>query len=107
MTYQALTEKTSETTPTQSGPFVPFSALDNKARTEPSNLRIIPNVADLNNESNKFEPMNEPSIPEFTSKTAIRERPEVPEKSDLIKCSYCGAELSSDYAFCNKCGAKL
>jgi small GTP-binding protein len=96
--FQALSEKTSESTQTQSGPFVPFSALDDSVKTEPSTLRIIPNVADLN---------NEPTIPEFTSKNEIREQPQIPGKSDLTKCSYCGAMLSSDYAFCNKCGAKL
>ena len=106
--FQALSEKTSETTQTQSGPFVPFSALDDNVRTEPSSLRIIPNVADLNNESFKAQEIpNEPTIPEFTSKTEIREQPQIPGKSDLTKCSYCGAMLSSDYAFCNKCGAKL
>jgi len=103
--FQALSEKTSETTQTQSGPFVPFSALDDNVRTEPSTLRIIPNVADLNNESFKTQEIsNEPTIPTFTSKTKIREQP---GKSDLTKCSYCGSMLSSDYAFCNKCGAKL
>ncbi len=103
--FQALSEKTSETTQTQSGPFVPFSALDDNVRTEPSTLRIIPNVADLNNESFKTQEIsNEPTIPTFTSKTKIREQS---GKSDLTKCSYCGSMLSSDYAFCNKCGAKL
>ena len=106
--FQALTEKTSETTQTQSGPFVPFTALNDNVRTETSTLRIIPNVADLNNESFKAQEIpNEPTIPEFTSKTVIREQPQIPEKSDFTKCSYCGAILSSEYAFCNKCGAKL
>ena len=106
--FQALTEKTSEITQTQSGPFVPFSALDDNVRTETSTLRIIPNVADLKNESFKAQEIpNEPTIPEFTSKTVIREQPQIPGKSDFTKCSYCGAILSSDYAFCNKCGAKL
>jgi len=106
--FQALSEKTSETTQTQNGPFVPFSALNENVVTEPSTLRIIPNVADLNNESFKAQEIpNEPTIPEFTSKTEIREQPQIPGKSDLTKCSYCGAILSSDYAFCNKCGAKL
>jgi len=106
--FQALSEKTSETTQTQSGPFVPFSALDDNVRTETSTLRIIPNVADLNNEPFKAQEIPiEPTIPDFTSKTEIREQSQIPGKSDLTKCSYCGSMLSSDYAFCNKCGAKL
>jgi len=106
--FQALTEKTSEIAPTQSGPFVPFTALDDNVAPDSSTLRIIPNVADLNNKSFKAQEItNEPTIPEFTSKAVIPEQPQVSEKKDFTKCSYCGAILSSDYAFCNKCGAKL
>ena len=103
--FQTLTEKTAEV---QSGPFVPFTASKKSATAESSNLRIIPNVADIDKESSNVRGMqSEPNISQISSTNAIHDQSHSKEKKGLIICAYCGAMLSSDYAFCNKCGAKL
>jgi ribosomal protein L40E len=86
--FQTLSQKTEQPTPTQGASFIPFGEKATSDKQEPSSLRIIPNVADFDKDLNQA-----PSTPS--------------ERKDIIICSYCGAMLSSDYAFCNKCGAKL
>ncbi|MBA7680417.1 hypothetical protein ES703_88733 [subsurface metagenome] len=86
--FQTLSQKTEQPTPTQGASFIPFGEKDNSDKQEPSSLRIIPNVADFDKDLNQ--------APSTQS-----------ERKDIIICSYCGAMLSSDYTFCNKCGAKL
>jgi ribosomal protein L40E len=62
-------------------------------------LRIIPNVTDIENETSSFT-----VFPPAETENKQTE----PEKSKvLLVCKQCGATLSSDYAFCNKCGSKL
>jgi small GTP-binding protein len=106
--FQTLTEKTKESTQAQVAPFMQFTATDKSAATETSNLRIIPNVADIDNESfNVPEIPSEPTIPYIASESANQKQAQAQHKKELVICSHCGAMLSSDYAFCNKCGAKL
>ncbi|MFX0176869.1 MAG: hypothetical protein ACFE85_11625, partial [Candidatus Hodarchaeota archaeon] len=66
---------------------------------ESSTLRIIPNVADIESESIYFTVIK-PTTP-------TKKKGEKAKSTDLIICEQCGAILSSDYAFCNKCGNKL
>ncbi len=82
--FESLDNKPEETKPTAA--FIPFTASETET-SETSKLRIIPNVADIGEIS---------SLP-----------PQPVAKSGLVVCGECGQELSSDYAFCNKCGAKL
>jgi small GTP-binding protein len=98
--FQTLTQKTDQIPQTQSDSFVPFSSPADKQETKEgsSSLRIIPNVADIESEPSSF--------------TVIRKSPdqELKQESkpkDFLICDQCGATLSSDYAFCNKCGNKL
>jgi ribosomal protein L40E len=97
--FQTLTQRTDEAPAKNNAPFLPFNATKSVVEEEKSKLRIIPNVADI--DSN------------FTSFTAIISSQTVPEekqkekKKDLLICEQCGTTLSSDYAFCNKCGNKL
>jgi small GTP-binding protein len=98
--FQTLTQKTDQIPQTQSDSFVPFISPADKQETkeESSSLRIIPNVADIESEPSSF--------------TVIRKSPdqELKQESkpkDFLICDQCGATLSSDYAFCNKCGNKL
>jgi len=87
--FQALTQKPGETS--KSSLFTPFSPSE---KSESSKLRIIPNVADLENFSNPLPPI--PTVQDKSSK-----------RRETIVCKQCGAVLSSDYAFCNKCGSAL
>jgi small GTP-binding protein len=95
--FQTLTQRSEETESGESSPFIPFLETKQTKAEEPSTLRIIPNVADIENESNDFTVLTStPPVKELKSKS-----------KDLIICEQCGAVLSSDYAFCNKCGNKL
>ena len=79
--------------------FRPFSAKEKTGSSESSKLRIIPNVDDIT-----FEPQPAAVLPT----TPEVEKPKKSEKKkEIIICKQCGAILSSDYAFCNKCGSKL
>jgi small GTP-binding protein len=84
---------------TSRGTFIPFVSSDESSKEESSSLRIIPNVTDIENETSSFTAFT----PTQTENKQIE-----PEKSkELLVCKQCGATLSSDYAFCNKCGSKL
>ncbi|MBY9017288.1 MAG: GTP-binding protein [Candidatus Lokiarchaeota archaeon] len=96
--FQALTQKTEEVKIEESAPFVSFAASEEPKTEESSTLRIIPNVADIEPESNSF------TVITSSSKPSIDEEP---KPKDFLTCSQCGAILSSDYDFCNKCGNKL
>ena len=98
--FQTLSQKTDQIPQTESDSFVPFISPTEKQmnKEQSSSLRIIPNVADIESEPSSF--------------TVIRKSPEQELKQesksgDLLICDQCGATLSSDYAFCNKCGNKL
>jgi Ras-related protein Rab-1A len=75
---------------------IPFIAATQETK-EPSSskLRIIPNIADI-----EQEPIS-PSQQEIFSDNVK------PNSKELLVCEQCGAILSADYAFCNKCGHKL
>ncbi|MFX1396951.1 MAG: GTP-binding protein [Promethearchaeota archaeon] len=74
--------------------FTPFTPTPESE--EHSNLKIIPNIADYEKDQNSFMA----SLPvEPTGKKK--------NKKKKVICNNCGASLSSDYAFCNKCGSPL
>jgi small GTP-binding protein len=95
--FQTLTHKTEENSMTEkSESFVPFIGTEKKEDKKSSTLRIIPNVADI-----------EPEPSGFTALTPPQEDTPKAQSKDLLVCEQCGAILSADYAFCNKCGNKL
>ncbi len=87
--FQALTQKPGSTS--KNNLFTPFTPSE---KSESSKLRIIPNVADIDNFNNPLPPV--PTVQDKSSK-----------RRETIMCKQCGAVLSSDYAFCNKCGSAL
>jgi hypothetical protein len=93
--FQALKQRTDGETEEKPKAFVPFVASEKKKEESTPKLRIIPNIADIEKESPSFIaiPSTEP-VAKAKSK-------------DFLTCEQCGAILSSDYAFCNKCGNKL
>ncbi|MFX1378519.1 MAG: GTP-binding protein [Promethearchaeota archaeon] len=90
--FQALSQKT-ETEKTSLPTFMPFTAKTQTETQETSKLRIIPNVSDLE---------ATPSQPQPVQKKQTKS-----SGKQIIICKQCGAILSSDYQFCNKCGSKL
>jgi len=97
--FQTLTQKFEENSIDQSIPFMPFNATKKSEEEEKSKLRIIPNISDIESEPSKFTAITSPQI--------VQEEKKDPKPKDLLVCEQCGAILSSDYAFCNKCGGKL
>ncbi|MFX1529945.1 MAG: GTP-binding protein [Promethearchaeota archaeon] len=95
--FQTLTQKDDEFAQAQSSHFIPFSEKKESQVQETSKLRIIPNAADIGSKPSGFTPIQ----PKTQSKAAR------PGSKELIICKNCGAILSSDYAFCNKCGTSL
>ncbi|MFX1388781.1 MAG: GTP-binding protein [Promethearchaeota archaeon] len=94
--FQTLAQKTDDTEKQAVSAFMPFTPKEEDDSQETSTLRIIPNVADVQRETVSFTP-TPPSQP-VTPKSADKE---------IIICKACGAILSSDYQFCNKCGSQL
>ncbi|MHA2179883.1 MAG: GTP-binding protein [Promethearchaeota archaeon] len=94
--FQALTQKDDEPEKVQSSSFIPFSNKGETQNQEKSKLRIIPNAADIETKPSSFTPIQ--SIPQTQDSS---------NKKELIICKNCGAMLSSDYTFCNKCGSQL
>ncbi|MGQ4875057.1 MAG: GTP-binding protein [Promethearchaeia archaeon] len=92
--FQTLSSK-AEDEPLSKGVFIPFTPKEQSAEST-TKLRIIPNVEDIKAET---------PIMIDGSKQETKEKPK--KKQDIVICKQCGAILSSDYAFCNKCGAKL
>ncbi|MFX1503262.1 MAG: zinc-ribbon domain-containing protein, partial [Promethearchaeota archaeon] len=97
--FQTLSQKVDSTEKALAESFVPFRAEKESQSQETSKLRIIPNVSDLETKQ---------TISSFNQK-ATPVQPSVSKSSgkEMTICKQCGATLSSDYAFCNKCGAKL
>ncbi len=89
--FQTLSKKTEEPEKKSVASFVPFSKTKESETQESSKLRIIPNITDT-----------ESGITSFTQNEQSK-----PAGKDTTSCSQCGSFLSSDYAFCNKCGSKL
>jgi Ras-related protein Rab-11A len=86
--FQTLSQKTDESEKTSVADFMPFTTKKGSETQEASKLRIIPSASDLG------------------SKPAQVESPK-PSGKDVLICNNCGAVLSSDYQFCNKCGSQL
>jgi len=95
--FQTLSQKAEDTTTPLTSSFVPFSATKESEIEETSTLRIIPNVEDVETKPAAFTPIQ--------SSKPIQEQPTTGK--EMIVCKKCGAILSADYAFCNKCGTKL
>ncbi|MCK4686804.1 MAG: zinc ribbon domain-containing protein, partial [Candidatus Lokiarchaeota archaeon] len=94
--FQALTQKAEESDQAKTSTFIPFAATKKSEIQESSKLRIIPNVADIESTT--------PTTPVVLINQKIDQQP---ASKEIIICKQCGAILSSDYAFCNKCGTKL
>ncbi len=97
--FQTLTQRTEEIAEESSAPFAPFTDTKRIDEEEKSKLRIIPNIADIDS--------NFTSFTAITSSHSVQEEKQKEKKKDLLICEQCGTILSSDYAFCNKCGNKL
>jgi len=97
--FQTLTQRTEEFPAESSASYVPFTATKRVDEEEKSKLRIIPNVADIDS--------NFTSFTAITSSHSVHEEKQKEKKKDLLICEQCGTMLSSDYAYCNKCGNKL
>jgi hypothetical protein len=97
--FQTLTQKDDETEKPQSSTFVPFSKTVESQDQEKTKLRIIPNATNIETKPSSLTPIQ--SSPQSQSKISSS------KKKELIICKSCGAMLSSDYAFCNKCGSQL
>ena len=98
--FQTLSQRTGDT-PEEitTDTFLPFTSSEEHSKEESSTLRIIPNVADIESETSSFTA--------FTPTKAETQPQEIKKSKELLVCKQCGATLSSDYAFCNKCGSKL
>ncbi|MFW9970421.1 MAG: GTP-binding protein [Candidatus Odinarchaeota archaeon] len=90
--FQTLSQKT-VTEKTSSSTFMPFIPKQEPETQEKSKLRIIPNVSDIESVSPR-------------PKQVQKKQPK-PSGKEVIICKQCGAVLSSDYQFCNKCGMQL
>ena len=97
--FQTLTQKSEVVSHDQSVPFKPFTGASKSKEEGVSKLRIIPNVADVEADSNSFTA--------FTSTQQVEDVKPKTKSKDLLICEQCGSILSSDYTFCNKCGNKL
>ena len=96
--FQTLAQKGDEEENSQTSSFIPFSSPKESKNQEISKLRIIPNVNGVDTHLRKFTPI--------TPQPTTQKKPKSGKK-DLIICKNCGGILSSDYAFCNKCGSQL
>jgi small GTP-binding protein len=94
--FQTLAQKTDDTEKQTVSVFMPFTPKVEDDSQETSTLRIIPNVADVQSKTASFTPTQpmQPATPTSAEK-------------EIIICKACGAILSSDYQFCNKCGSQL
>ena len=97
--FQALTQKSEEAVQTKTPFFTPFTAATEPELEKASKIRIIPNISDIENKPRAVSVV--PSTP------AIKQQAQEQKKREIIICKQCGAILSSDYMFCNKCGSKL
>ncbi len=101
MFFQAISSKTEASSGSKPAPFAPLMGSKKAEKAEGSTLRIIPNIVDSENMVSSADKMT--PVPTFT----VEKQEQKPKKKEVIICRQCGALLSSDYAFCNKCGAKL
>ncbi len=93
---EALSIKTKKK-PNKPAPiFTPFTPAPEESE-EPSKLKIIPNIADYEKDQDTFM-STLPPVEQVGNKKG---------KKKTVICGSCGASLSSDYAFCNKCGSPL
>jgi Ras-related protein Rab-11A len=110
--FERLSKKTDQIATPQSAQFIPFGAKQTSSDQEPSKLKIIPNIADLEERQGQV-PSQKPStgiFENYQQKEPLGStRGEIPatRKSNMVICPQCGAMLSSEYAFCNKCGSKI
>ncbi|MHA2290080.1 MAG: hypothetical protein ACXABG_14945, partial [Promethearchaeota archaeon] len=97
--FQTLTHRTEDLQADHSVPFMLFAGGSKTKEEGTSKLRIIPNVADIETETNSFTA--------FTSTPQKEVEKSKSKSKELLICEQCGSILSSDYTFCNKCGNKL
>ncbi|MFX1256451.1 MAG: GTP-binding protein [Promethearchaeota archaeon] len=97
--FETLIQKTEKYGESITDKFVPFTPKPSSETQEFSKLRIIPNVADIDSETG--------TIPNLPSVPTVQYQERSSKRKEIIICEHCGSILSSDYAFCNKCGSKL
>ena len=105
--FQAISQKTTE--PILDAPdsaFIPFMNAQKTESEETTKPMAIPNIADIIS-----QPSQKTSAGATTSEApsfpAFQPQPQKAKKKEIIICKQCGAMLSTDYMFCNKCGSKL
>ena len=99
--FQTISKKSSEDIP--SDPFTPFTATE-----KDTEFKIIPNVVDIISAPDiSPKTPSETTAPDVSSFPTFQSPAQAPKKKETIICNQCGTMLSSDYAFCNKCGSKL
>jgi small GTP-binding protein len=96
--FQALTSR-AEDEKELPKKFTSFIASEDVKEKSSTKLTIIPNIADIEKGSLGSKPLISSQGP---AKEDVK-----PSSKDLLICEQCGAILSADYAFCNKCGHKL
>lgn len=97
--FQTLTLRMEGISEDNKPEILPFVASKKDQPEEASKLRIIPNIEDM---SSGKESGFIPITPDLNEKKS-----EKTKSQDLLVCKECGAVLSADYAYCNKCGSKL
>ena len=102
--FQTLSQKAGDAVP--SSPFIPFAESEKAEKEDTSTLKIIPNVADIEPSTGPLF-ASEPVSAGVSSFPTYRPPAQEKKRKEIIICKQCGAMLSSDYAFCNKCGGKL
>jgi len=100
--FQTISQKGTEPAPAPSAPFVPFKATVKTEKQLVTEPMAIPNIADIIGQTSAKSPST--TAPTFTS---FQQSSQKEKKKEIVICKQCGAMLSTDYQFCNKCGAKL
>lgn len=105
--FQAISQKSIEPTPSApESPFVPFIDSKKAETEETTKPMAIPNIADIINQPGT-KTSTGATTSELTRFPAFQPQTQKAKKKEIIICKQCGAMLSTDYMFCNKCGSKL
>ncbi len=92
--FETLSQRKTISQEKKASAFIPFfSSIEQEtSETIESSLEAIPSIEDIESPKEVVK----------TKKIAATK-----SKSGVVICPNCGATLSTDYAFCNKCGTKL
>lgn len=95
--FDTLTQKAVTLSAPKEAMFSPFGTEDKNPPKKESTLTIIPPKEDV-------EPIPSTFATLGNKKNELSEKS---KKADIVICKQCGAILSKDYMFCNKCGNRL